>query len=111
MPRGADSAVTTPDWSIVFEPGGPAPLVTSAHDMTVAQLTLGQFVLTLGSGGADFDHAEISVAVEVGVGQAPEWSIDLIDNTHRGLSFQAVGAPVDPVRVKVAIRRLPRGGE
>jgi len=110
MPRGADSAVTTPDWSIVFKPGQ-VPLITSAHDMTVQALTLGQFRLTLGSGGADEDHQEVSVAVEVGAGQAPEWSLSFLDNLTRDLFFQAVGAPVDPVRVKVAIRRLPRGGE
>lgn len=116
MPRGADVAVTTPDWSIAFSvvafPGGLTR--QSSHDMEVERFVAGPgvYLLTLGSGGTDADHEEASVKFgTVPLASPPEWSLEFVDNTHRRLHVQSLGANVDPIQVNVAIRRLPLGGE
>ena len=114
--HGADSAVTVADWSIVFRSDAQTASViqSRAHDMSVAlfnPLDLTQFVLTLGSGGTDPDHEEVSVAIDNG--SAPlQWVAEFIDNTHRLLRCEQNAVPTRPSgKIHVAIRRLQRGGE
>ena len=113
--HGADSAVTVADWSIVFRAvqQPPAAIQTSAHDMSVAVFNSdpSMFDLTLGSGGTDPDHEEVSVAIDNG-GAPLQWVVEFIDNTHRRLRCEQNAVPTRPSgKIHVAIRRLARGGE
>lgn len=117
--HGADVAVVTADWSIVFLPNASpaAPSQRSSHDVSVERFfdgevfLVGVYLLTLGSGGTDVGHEEVSVTVDNGATPA-QWGCEFVDNTHRIIRTEVGGAPVDPTRnVKVAIRRLAQGGE